>query len=88
MRQRIQMMSLIVLVVASALAVSWTVHRSRQLTSDMQTLQRDQDAMKTEWGQLLLEQSTWGGYARVERLAREELNMIMPEGEQTVMVTP
>lgn len=88
MRQRVQVMALVVLVLISALAVSWSVHRARQLTSEMQTLQRDQDAMQTEWGQLLLEQSTWGGYARVEQLAREKLDMILPKAGQTVMVEP
>ena len=88
MGRRLQLLGLVALVLVSALAVSWSVHKSRQLTSEMQMLQRQQDAMQTEWGQLLLEQSTWGGYARVERLAREKLDMIMPEAGQTVMVEP
>lgn len=83
---RAWMLALLVLV--SAVSVSWSVHQARQLTSDMQMLQREQDALQTEWGQLLLEQSTWGGFARVEQLAREELGMVMPGEPQTVMVKP
>ena len=88
MRQPLQVMALLLLVLISALAVSWSVHSARKLTSEMQMLQREQDALQTEWGQLLLEQSTWGGFARVERLAREKLDMMTPDAGQTVMVEP
>ncbi len=79
---------LLVLVVASALAVSYSVHEARRLTARAQELQAEQDRLKTQWGQLLLERSTWGAYGRVERLAREELNMKVPEGDERVVVKP
>ena len=79
---------LVVLILTSALAVSWTVHETRRLTSRAQQLQAEQDHLQTEWGQLLLEHSTWGSYTRVERLAREKLNMQLPEGGQKVLVKP
>lgn len=79
---------LTVALVVSALAVSYSVHEARKLTSQSQQLQREQYRLQTEWGQLLLEQSTWGSYARVERLAREELNMMQPTGSQRVVIRP
>lgn len=79
---------LLALVLVSALAVSWTVHESRRLTNKVQQLQSEQDRLQTEWGQLLLEHSTWGSYARVERMAREKLAMQLPQGEQKVLVKP
>jgi cell division protein FtsL len=79
---------LLALVLLSALAVSWTVHESRRLTNKVQQLQSEQDRLQTEWGQLLLEHSTWGSYARVERMAREKLAMQLPQGEQKVLVKP
>lgn len=78
----------VLLVIASALAVSWSVHDARRLISLVQQLQTEQDRLQTEWGQLLLEHSTWGSYARVERLAREKLNMQLPDAGQRVMVKP
>lgn len=79
---------LLALILISALLVSWTVHETRRLTSRAQQLQAEQDGLQTEWGQLLLEHSTWGSYTRVERLAREKLNMQMPESGQKVLVKP
>ncbi len=79
---------LVVLILTSALAVSWTVHEARRLTSRAQQLQAEQDRLQTEWGQLLLEHSTWGSYTRVEQLARNKLSMQMPEGGQKVLVKP
>lgn len=88
MSARMPEVVLLALVLLSALAVSWTVHESRRLTNRVQQLQSEQDRLQTEWGQLLLEHSTWGSYARVERMAREKLAMQLPQGEQKVLVTP
>lgn len=79
---------LAVLLVISALAVTWSVHESRRLTARHQQLQAEQDRLQTEWGQLLLERSTWGSYARVETLAREKLDMKLPEKDERVVVRP
>ena len=79
---------LMALLVISALAVTWSVHESRRLTALQQQLQAEQDRLQTEWGQLLLERSTWGSYARVENLAREKLDMKLPEKDERVVVKP
>ena len=76
------------LVLGTALAVSWSVHESRRLTNEAQRLQAEHDRLQTEWGQLLLEHSTWGNYARVERLAREKLSMAQPGVGERRVVTP
>lgn len=76
------------LLVLSALAVSWSVHEARRLTNEVQRLQAEHNRLQTEWGQLLLEQSTWGAYARVERIAREKLSMALPGADQRVVVKP
>ena len=88
MSARLPDIVLMALVLLSALAVSSTVHESRRLTNRVQQLQTEQDRLQTEWGQLLLEHSTWGSYARVERMAREKLDMHLPQGEQKVLVKP
>lgn len=79
---------LVVLVVLSALAVSYSVHRARHLTDQSQRLQRQLASNESEWSRLLLEHSTWGSYARVERLAREELGMTQPDTNQRVLIRP
>ena len=76
------------LLVLSALAVSWSVHEARRLTNEVQRLQAEHNRLQTEWGQLLLEQSTWGAYARVERMAREKLSMALQDADQRVVAKP
>lgn len=79
---------LALMLLLSALAVSWSVHESRRLTNEVQRLQAEHNRLQTEWGQLLLEHSTWGAYARVERMAREKLAMALPAPGERVVVTP
>ena len=69
----------------SALAVVYAVHSSRLLVSELQSLQREGEQLQVQWGQLLLEKSTWGSYAHVERRAREELDMYLPSVQEIVV---
>ncbi len=75
-------------VVVSALAVVYSKFQSRVLFTQLQDLNQAQDRMDVEWGQLQLEQSTWAAHGRIERLASQRLQMILPEAEQIVVVSP
>lgn len=77
-----------VLLVISAVAVTFSVHEARRLTARQQQLQAERDRLQTEWGQLLLERSAWGSYARVERLAGEKLDMKLPDKDERVVIRP
>lgn len=72
---------LISLVVASALGVVAAQHQSRKLFADMEHEQARMRALEDRWNQLQLEQGTWAGRGRVEKMARERLRMdkVMPE---------
>lgn len=70
----------------SAVAVIHSEHRSRTLFAELQELNRERDALDAEWGRLRLEQGAWATHGRIERLAREELNMIMPGQEDVVVL--
>jgi len=65
-------------VMASAIGAVYAKHESRKLFTELQRLNDDRDRMEVEWGQLQIEQSTWSTYARVEQLAREDMNMRPP----------
>ncbi len=78
------LMSLMVFM--SAIAVVYFKHQSRQLFTKLQTLQQEVEALQVEWGQLLLEQGTWSSDARVERIARERLQMALPEPNAVVVI--
>ncbi|MEJ2479166.1 MAG: cell division protein FtsL [Acidihalobacter sp.] len=79
---------LLALVMLSALAVVYSTHETRRLFVELEQLNARRDAMNVEWGRLELEQSAWATHARVERLARGTLQMVMPNGNDTVYVTP
>ncbi|MBS0288128.1 MAG: cell division protein FtsL [Proteobacteria bacterium] len=81
-----QLILLSLLVFSSALAVVYYKHQSRLLFTQLQTLNEEIEALQVEWGQLLLEQGTWSSDARVERLAREQLQMAVPEPNTVVVI--
>lgn len=69
---------LVLAILFSAFTVIWMKNSNRNLFVQMQVLQKKSANLQTEWGQLLLEQSAWATQARIEKLAREELNMEVP----------
>lgn len=70
----------------SALGVVYNKHQSRQLFTKLQGLQQEIESLQVEWGQLLLEQGTWASDARVERVAREHLRMMLPEPNEVMVI--
>lgn len=73
-------------VFASAVAVVYTTHRSRQLFVERQDLLDERDQLQIEWGRLRLEQGALATHARVERLAREELDLLLPDRREVVVL--
>lgn len=78
----------LMLVMGSCVAVIYSSFETRRLVANHQRLQLENNAMQVEWGQLLLEQSTWGSYNRVEQLAGAKLKMRVPSPNEIVMVEP
>lgn len=78
--------SLSVLIFVSSMGVIYSKHVSRQLFAQLQSLQSKRDELHVEWSQLLLEQGTWATDVRVERVAREHLNMVVPAPDTVVVL--
>ncbi|MDG1773176.1 MAG: cell division protein FtsL [Oceanicoccus sp.] len=76
----------LLLVVVSALGVIYSSYKSRQLFSEVQQQNREAMRLEEDWGRLLLEQSTWASHARIERLAKSELKMVVPAPETIIVV--
>ncbi|MDO3382798.1 cell division protein FtsL [Gilvimarinus algae] len=70
----------------SALAVVSVTQQVRRETDRLESLRRESAELEVQWGQYLLEQSTWASYSRVEKKAREELDMHVPEAEHIILV--
>ena len=68
----------ICLIVASAFWVIQSSHACRQLYAQLQILEASRWYMEEDFGRLLLEQSTWASYHRIEQVAGRELNMQPP----------
>lgn len=79
---------LVVLVLASAIAVVHASHKTRTLFGELEALRLGHDDLLERQGRLLLERSTFSAYSRVERLASEELGMHIPELDDTRRVQP
>nr|VFK51675.1 MAG: cell division protein FtsL [Candidatus Kentron sp. TUN]VFK52308.1 MAG: cell division protein FtsL [Candidatus Kentron sp. TUN]VFK52734.1 MAG: cell division protein FtsL [Candidatus Kentron sp. TUN] len=75
-------------VLVSSVGVVYVKHINRTLFIELQRLERERDAMEVEWGKLSLEQSTWGTHDRVERIAKEQLHLIIPPVDSVILVMP
>ena len=78
--------ALLVILVACALSLVTSRHQARRLFVELEREQFLGRALETEYGQLQLEQSTWGMPARVEKIAREQLKMQLPSAARTDVV--
>ena len=65
--------------------VIFSSFEKRALVNELHVLQQQRDDMQIEWGQLLLEQSAWGSYSRVEDMVNSQLQMRVPLANNVVM---
>lgn len=79
---------LLLVMLISAVLVSHTVHLNRKAVGELQSLEKQRNALDVEWSQLLLEQSTLGSFREIENKAKGELKMAVPEAHQVVTVKP
>ncbi len=77
---------LLLLAVACALSTVNANHRARKLFVELEREQGRMRSLEVEWGQLQLEQSTWAGSARIEKIARDKLRMKPPAAAQIIVI--
>ena len=77
---------LLVAVLFSALAVIYTTNLHRMMCSQLETLQQQAHQLELQWGQLTLEQASLATPARVEQLASEKLQMVIPLNKQAFLL--
>ncbi|GAB4121138.1 MAG: cell division protein FtsL [Sideroxydans sp.] len=73
---------LLAVAIACALGVVTSQHKARKLFVELQNEKERAQQMEVQWGKLQLEQSTLAMPARVEKLARQQLQMTLPSPEQ------
>ena len=79
---------LAVMLISTAVSVVFARHESRKLFVSLQQLERERDDLNIEWGRLQLEQGAWSSHGRIERIAREKLEMRMPDASSMVIWAP
>ena len=77
-KRHLTMISLMFAVLFSAFSLVYVKDMNRRLMGDLQTLQGARDHLRTQWSQLLLEESTWSSQSRVEQIAKQHFIMAVP----------
>lgn len=73
----------------SALLVVLVKNRYRAAFIQYQQLQAQQQQLHTQWMNILLEESTWGNYARIENIATQNMGMMVPTAQNIkILVLP
>lgn len=80
------LLAMLTAVMLSALAVVGLSHKSRSVFFELQQQRDLHNELEVQWGQLLIEQSTFGTEGRIERRAVDELEMKVPDWSGIVMV--
>ncbi|MDY0006591.1 MAG: cell division protein FtsL [Spongiibacteraceae bacterium] len=73
-------------VLASSLAVVQVTHHARQLFSLSEQLEQQTRTLEEDWERLLLERGTWASQERIERVARQQLQMKTPPPDQIQVI--
>ena len=79
---------LLAVLVACALGLVTSQHRSRKLFSELDREQARARELDVDYGRLQLEASTWGLHQRVEKIATGILGMRVPDPRRVRIVTP
>lgn len=88
MMLRLLNVSLVLVIVASAIGVIYSKHHNRMLYVELRELEVKRDNLNVDWGRLQLEQSTWATHGRVESAARKRLNMRNVDYAEVVIIKP
>lgn len=78
---------LLLTVLVTGLSIVRTTHANRFAFNELQELREQANQLDVTWGQLLLEQSTFGVEGRIEQKALDQLQMQVPEISSIVMVS-
>lgn len=77
--------SIVVVLTSIALATTFSIvsvtYQTRQQFSQLEQMRGELRVMQEDWGKLLLEESAFSAPSRVERIAREQLEMVLPSAE-------
>lgn len=85
-RVQLTTMSLLMAILISALGIVYVTNTTRSMNASLQQLQAERDRLHVQWGQLLLEKSTWLMQARIQQIASNKLGMVVPDNKSVVII--
>lgn len=85
---RLRLLMPTVIVALLAILVCYIVQCNRKAYDQLQQTYSQRNDIDVKWGQLLLQYGTLTSYGRIEYLAKEKLNMIVPEQRKVILVKP
>lgn len=78
--------TLIFSVIVSSLSIVYVTNVSRGLNAGIAQAFSERDRLHIQWGQLLLEKSTLMMQSRIQHVASDQLEMIVPESKSVVII--
>ncbi len=79
---------LAMILVVCGLGIVTSQHEARKLFISLEKELELADQLAIEWNQLLLEQRTWAMHGHVEKIARGQLDMIVPTSQSIQVILP
>lgn len=78
---------LVLVLIVCALGIVTSQHTARKLFMALENEKEIERKLDVEWGRLQLEQSTLIMHGRIEHVAREHLNMVVPAASSIQIVS-
>lgn len=85
-RVQLLTLSLVSAVLMTSLSLIYVTNTARNLQAGIQETLAERNQLHVQWGQLLLEKGTWTMQARVENVAEQQMNMMVPDHKSVVIV--
>ncbi|EAR08938.1 cell division protein FtsL [Reinekea blandensis] len=76
----------VVVVLMTTFGIVSVTYNTRTQFSELERLRSQYQLLLEDWGRLILEESAFSSPSRVERVAREELGMVLPDNANTVEI--
>lgn len=80
------LLALALLVLVSACSVIYFAWKNRELNTELQLLQDKKDRLDVDWRHMLLEHNALSEHSRVEKIAREQLDMKRPDAKDEKII--
>lgn len=86
-RSQLSGLILMLTLLFSALSVIYVTNMTRGLNAAFQKMLIERRQIELQWGQLISEKSTWTMPLKVEEVAAQQFDMVMPDHDSTVTVS-